>query len=121
MRSCVSPDDYEAVLDKLKNDGLAIEDRRRLAAKAYAHTASYDTAITNYLSASLGDDVLGERFLYSGTLSERLRYGENPHQDAAFYVDQQAAPRARSRPPGSCRARRCRTTTLPTAMQRWNA
>jgi len=89
---CVSPDDYESVLEKLKGDGLAIEDRRRLAAKAYAHTASYDTAITKYLSLSLGDDVLGERFLYSGNISERLRYGENPHQQAAFYVDQQAAP-----------------------------
>ena len=89
---CVSPDDYDAVLDKLKGGGLAIEDRRRLAAKAYAHTASYDTAITKYLSASLGDGVLGERFLYAGGLSEKLRYGENPHQEAAFYVDQQAAP-----------------------------
>ena len=89
---CVSPDDYESVLAKLQGDGLAIEDRRRLAAKAYAHTASYDTAITKYLSASLGDEVLGERFLYSGGLSEKLRYGENPHQQAALYVDQQAAP-----------------------------
>jgi phosphoribosylaminoimidazolecarboxamide formyltransferase/IMP cyclohydrolase len=87
---CVSPDDYDLVLEKLKGEGLALEDRRRLAAKAYAHTASYDTAITRYLSASLEDDVLGERFLYAGSLSERLRYGENPHQGAAFYVDQQA-------------------------------
>jgi phosphoribosylaminoimidazolecarboxamide formyltransferase/IMP cyclohydrolase len=88
---CVSPDDYDDVLAKLKGDGLALEDRRRLAAKAYAHTASYDTAITKYLSNSLGDDILGERFLYSGGLTEKLRYGENPHQAAAFYVDQQAA------------------------------
>ena len=88
----VSPDDYDAVLDKLNGDGLSLEDRRRLAARAYAHTASYDTAITQYLSASLGDDALGDRFLYSGTLAEKLRYGENPHQGAAFYVDQRAAP-----------------------------
>jgi phosphoribosylaminoimidazolecarboxamide formyltransferase/IMP cyclohydrolase len=87
---CVSPDDYEAVLGKLQGNGLELADRRRLAAKAYAHTASYDTAITKYLSASLEDDLLGERFLYSGSLSEKLRYGENPHQEAAFYVDQQA-------------------------------
>ena len=85
----VSPDDYEAVLASLRNNELSLEHRRRLAAKAYAHTASYDTAITQYLSEALDDDVLGERFLYSGTLSERLRYGENPHQDAAFYIDQQ--------------------------------
>ena len=86
----VSPDDYEAVLENLRNNELSLEHRRRLAAKAYAHTASYDTAITKYLSQSLRDDALGERFLYSGGLSQRLRYGENPHQDAAFYVDQQA-------------------------------
>ncbi len=89
---CVSPDDYADVLAKLKGNGLGLDDRRRLAAKAYAHTASYDTAITKYLSASLGDDILGERFLYSGSLSEKLRYGENPHQEAAFYVDQRAVP-----------------------------
>ena len=86
----VEPDDYESVLEDLKNDKLSLDSRRRLAAKAYAHTASYDTAITGYLSRSLGDEALGQRFLYSGSLSERLRYGENPHQDAAFYVDQQA-------------------------------
>jgi phosphoribosylaminoimidazolecarboxamide formyltransferase/IMP cyclohydrolase len=89
---CVSPDDYGEVLASLRGDGLSLEDRRRLAARAYAHTASYDTAITRYLSASLGDDALGERFLYAGRLSEQLRYGENPHQEAAFYVDQQVAP-----------------------------
>ena len=87
---CVSPDDYDGVLARLQGDGLTLEDRRRLAAKAYAHTASYDTAITKYLSAALGDDILGERFLYSGGLSEKLRYGENPHQEAAFYIDQKA-------------------------------
>ena len=86
----VEPDDYESVLENLKSNQLSLESRRRLAAKAYAHTASYDTAITQYLSNSLGDDALGEKHQYSGTLSERLRYGENPHQNAAFYVDQQA-------------------------------
>ena len=86
----VEPADYESVLDDLRNNALTLESRRRLAAKAYAHTASYDTAITKYLSNSLGDDALGQRYLYSGILSERMRYGENPHQNAAFYVDQQA-------------------------------
>ena len=86
----VSPDDYDGVLESLRNDELSLDERRRLAARAYAHTASYDTAITKYLSQSLGDQVLGDRFLYSGSLAEKLRYGENPHQDAAFYVDQHA-------------------------------
>jgi len=86
----VDPGDYDSVLKALKNNELAIDDRRRLAAKAYAHTASYDAAITKYLSTSLGDDPLGDRFVYSSTLIDKLRYGENPHQDAAFYADQRA-------------------------------
>jgi phosphoribosylaminoimidazolecarboxamide formyltransferase/IMP cyclohydrolase len=86
----VDPADYDGVLASLQDDGLNLDDRRRLAAKAYAHTASYDTAITKYLSKSLGDDPLGERMLHAGRLVDRMRYGENPHQDAAFYIDQQA-------------------------------
>jgi phosphoribosylaminoimidazolecarboxamide formyltransferase/IMP cyclohydrolase len=85
----VDPADYAPVLEKLQHKSLGLADRRRLAAKAYAHTASYDTAITRYLSASLGDDVLGEQFLYAGKRLQTMRYGENPHQGAAFYADQQ--------------------------------
>jgi phosphoribosylaminoimidazolecarboxamide formyltransferase/IMP cyclohydrolase len=86
----VDPDDYDSVLESLHKNELSLDARRRLAAKAYAHTASYDTAITKYLSGSLGDDPLGDRALYSGKLVQKMRYGENPHQDAAFYIDQQA-------------------------------
>jgi phosphoribosylaminoimidazolecarboxamide formyltransferase/IMP cyclohydrolase len=86
----VDPDDYDDVLESLKNDLLSLDARRTLAAKAYAHTASYDTAITKYLSSSLDQNPLGDRILYSGSLVERMRYGENPHQEAAFYIDQQA-------------------------------
>jgi phosphoribosylaminoimidazolecarboxamide formyltransferase/IMP cyclohydrolase len=86
----VDPDDYDDVLESLQSDQLSVEARRKLAAKAYAHTASYDTAITKYLSNSLGEDPLGDRILYSGRLVERMRYGENPHQEAGFYIDQQA-------------------------------
>jgi phosphoribosylaminoimidazolecarboxamide formyltransferase/IMP cyclohydrolase len=86
----VDPSDYVRVLEALNDEGLGPEDRRRLAAKAYAHTAAYDTAITKYLSNSLGDEPLGERMLYAGRLVERMRYGENPHQGAGFYIDQQA-------------------------------
>jgi len=86
----VDPDDYASVLETLKSGEMTIERRRGLAAKAYAHTASYDTAITRYLSTSLDQEMLGERFLYSGGRSEKLRYGENPHQQAAFYSDQAA-------------------------------
>ena len=86
----VDPADYDSVLEALRDAVLSPDMSRRLAAKAYAHTASYDTAITQYLSASLDDEALGERFLYAGSLVDRMRYGENPHQDAAFYIDQQA-------------------------------
>ncbi|MDH3275944.1 MAG: bifunctional phosphoribosylaminoimidazolecarboxamide formyltransferase/IMP cyclohydrolase, partial [Gammaproteobacteria bacterium] len=86
----VDPNDYASVLESLQNNELSLESRRRLAAKAYAHTASYDTAISKYLSKSLNDNPLGERILYAGNLVQRMRYGENPHQDAAFYIDQQA-------------------------------
>ncbi|MDH3747724.1 MAG: bifunctional phosphoribosylaminoimidazolecarboxamide formyltransferase/IMP cyclohydrolase [Gammaproteobacteria bacterium] len=86
----VDPSDYDNVLAKLEADELSLDERRRLAAKAYAHTAAYDTAITKYLSGAVSDEPLGERFLYAGSLVEKMRYGENPHQDAAFYIDQQA-------------------------------
>ncbi len=87
----VDPDDYDTVLAALQKNQLDAELRRRLAAKAYAHTASYDTAISHYLHGVLGDGPLGERALYAGRRIENLRYGENPHQSAAFYRDQNAA------------------------------
>jgi len=116
----VDPADYDSVLAALEGDGLSLDDRRRLAAKAYAHTAGYDTAITRYLSKSLGDEPLGEQMLYAGRLVERMRYGENPHQDAAFYIDQQA-PAGSLQPRSNCRARRCLTTTSPTVTPRSSA
>ena len=84
----VDPDDYDEVLEILRNNKISSEYRRRLAAKAYAHTSSYDAAITKYLSDSLNADPLGTKFVHIGNLMEKLRYGENPHQDAAFYLDQ---------------------------------
>ncbi len=87
----VDPDDYEAVLDALRTDELDIERRRGLAAKAYAHTAAYDTAISRYLDGTLDQAGFAERFLYCGKRVQTLRYGENPHQAAAFYRDQDAA------------------------------
>ena len=84
----VDPDDYDEVLKLLKDDAMTLDRRRTLAAKAYAHTASYDTAITRYLSDPEQSQTLGDRFLYSGSRIEKLRYGENPHQEAGFYRDQ---------------------------------
>ena len=84
----VDPEDYDGILDAIAGNGITSTLRRQLAAKAFAHTASYDTAITRYLSAQDEGDSLSERMLYAGTRIDTLRYGENPHQQAAFYRDQ---------------------------------
>ncbi len=86
------PSDYEAVMDELAtNDGcVTLALRRKLAQRAYARTAAYDAAISTWLAGQL-DEVFPPRVTLSGTLAQTLRYGENPHQQAAFYVtgDQQ--------------------------------
>ena len=82
----VDAGDYAAVLEELARYGgmttLAL--RRRLAAKAYARTAAYDAAIANWFANELGEVAPGYR-TFGGRLIEPLRYGENPHQTAAFY------------------------------------
>jgi phosphoribosylaminoimidazolecarboxamide formyltransferase/IMP cyclohydrolase len=82
----VEPADYAAVLDELAAHGGAttLALRKRLAAKAYARTAAYDAAISNWFAATLGDVAPSYRAI-GGRLAEALRYGENPHQSAAFY------------------------------------
>jgi phosphoribosylaminoimidazolecarboxamide formyltransferase/IMP cyclohydrolase len=82
----VEPDDYGAILSELRTHGGAttLALRQRLAAKAYARTAAYDAAISNWFAATLGDDAPAYRAI-GGRLAEALRYGENPHQSAAFY------------------------------------
>jgi phosphoribosylaminoimidazolecarboxamide formyltransferase/IMP cyclohydrolase len=82
----VEPEDYAVVLAELeRNNGettLAL--RQKLSAKAYARTAAYDAAISNWFAATLNDDAPAFRAI-GGKLAEALRYGENPHQSAAFY------------------------------------
>ena len=82
----VEPADYQAVLDELAaNQGATtLTLRRRLAAKAYARTAAYDAAISNWFANSLKTDAPDFR-AFGGRLIQALRYGENPHQHAAFY------------------------------------
>lgn len=89
----VEPSDYQAVLDELAahKGATTLSLRKRLAAKAYARTAAYDAAISNWFAATLKIDVPDFRAI-GGRLAEALRYGENPHQKAAFYVS--AEPRA---------------------------
>jgi phosphoribosylaminoimidazolecarboxamide formyltransferase/IMP cyclohydrolase len=89
----VDPDDYAPVIAALKeNDGsLPVTLRRDLAAKAFARTAAYDSAIANWFAArGLSSEPRWRSF--AGELRETLRYGENPHQKAAFYVTGDSRP-----------------------------
>jgi len=82
----VDPTDYEKVLDEMaRHKGMvSLELRQRLAAKAYARTAAYDAAISNWFAETLHDEAPDYR-AFGGKLIQPLRYGENPHQSAAFY------------------------------------
>ena len=85
--------DYAAVIDEMKanNGATTAEFRRKLAATAYARTAAYDAAISAWFAGIL-DEPFPRRAAFSGELKQTLRYGENPHQQAAFYVSGEARP-----------------------------
>jgi phosphoribosylaminoimidazolecarboxamide formyltransferase / IMP cyclohydrolase len=79
------PAQYAEVAEALAGGGTTIALRRRLAGAAYARTAAYDAAIAAWF-ADQRQESFPERFAVSGQLRQTLRYGENPHQNAAFYV-----------------------------------
>ncbi len=85
----VDPADYGPVLEKLKRGGVDLDSRKKLAQKAFQHVASYDTAISQYLS--LGEESLPDEMTIALKKRQNLRYGENPHQKAAFYAEQRVA------------------------------
>lgn len=76
--------DYPIVLNELKNGGVTMETKRRLAAKVFRHTAAYDALISNYLTDQTGEEW-PEQYTVTYEKAQDLRYGENPHQKAAFY------------------------------------
>ena len=81
----VDPEDYDAVASEIETKGgLTLETKKRLAAAAYARTAAYDAAISSWFASELGDNF-PKRYAVAGTKVQALRYGENPHQEAAFY------------------------------------
>ena len=92
----VDPKDYERTVTAAQDGGFSLEERRRLAAGAFAHTAAYDTAVATWTAAQFQQDEDANFWPpYAGLgfeRSETLRYGENPHQRAALYVDPAAAP-----------------------------
>ncbi len=85
------PSDYLAVVAELEADGRTSEStRRQLAAKVFRRTASYDAAIARWFTGETGDGPFPERLSVGVERISELRYGENPHQRAAFYRDRSA-------------------------------
>ena len=84
----VDPEDYPLVIEEMKSNkgSLLQETRSALATKAFTQTANYDTAISSYLS-SLNEEDFPDRIFTKYQKKEDMRYGENPHQKAAFYTD----------------------------------
>ena len=84
----VDPEDYPLIIEEMKSNkgSLLQETRSELATKAFTQTANYDTAISSYLS-SLNEEDFPDRIFAKYQKKEVMRYGENPHQKAAFYTD----------------------------------
>ncbi len=89
----VDTGDYAPLLEELKAGGGATRRvfRQALAATAYARTAAYDAAVSSWMAAAIGQEKPKRRTV-AGTLAQTLRYGENPHQSAAFYTGGTARP-----------------------------
>jgi phosphoribosylaminoimidazolecarboxamide formyltransferase / IMP cyclohydrolase len=85
----VDASDYSRVLDEMTQNAGAttLSFRKHLAAKAYARTAAYDAAISGWFADTLAEQAPAYR-AFGGRLAQALRYGENPHQSAAFYVSE---------------------------------
>jgi phosphoribosylaminoimidazolecarboxamide formyltransferase / IMP cyclohydrolase len=87
----VEPSSYDEVVEAVRAGGFTLEQRRRLAAKAFAHTAAYDVAVASWFASSYAPDEVAAQTGWPDFLAgvyERadvLRYGENPHQRAALY------------------------------------
>ena len=87
----VDPADYAGVLAELRAGGVTEATRRRLAAKTYGHTAQYDAIVSGWLRQQQRDPSFPDAFAAGFRKKQDLRYGENPHQSAAFYADPLAA------------------------------
>jgi len=85
----VDPEDYAPLLEKLRAGEISLAERTRLAEKAFQHVAAYDTAIARYLRPE--DEKFPLRLTIALSKLQDLSYGENPHQQAAFYIEEAAA------------------------------
>jgi phosphoribosylaminoimidazolecarboxamide formyltransferase / IMP cyclohydrolase len=86
----VDPNDYNRVIEALQQGEASLELRRQLARKVFDHTASYDRAIANYFDAQTASREFAPSLSLDLRLAQPLRYGENPDQPAAFYVESHA-------------------------------
>lgn len=81
----IDPNDYSWIIEKLKNkEKIEFEKRQELSRKVFERTSAYETAIANYLSGK--KELFPQRLTFSFKKKQDMRYGENPYQDAAFYV-----------------------------------
>ncbi len=83
----VDPKDYIKVLEELKNGGVSLETKKYLQYKVFAHTAVYDSLISNYLASQLGI-TFPDEVTFAYEKAQDMRYGENPQQQAVFYNEQ---------------------------------
>ena len=113
----VDTSDYQTVIDELTETGgkTSIELRKKLAAKAYARTGAYDAAISSWYAVQLGEEY-PDRLVLAGSRQQILRYGENPHQSAAFYANDEK--RIGVATPRRSRGRNFPTIISMTPMQR---
>lgn len=90
----VDPSDYDSVAAALKDGALDLGARTRLAQKAFAHVAAYDSAVSQYLAGQMAgeEEAFPDQLQLSYRKALPLRYGENPHQQGAFYVADRAEP-----------------------------
>ncbi len=83
----VDPLDYTTIIEHLTQNHLSMAHRLKLAQKAFSHTAHYDAIVSDYLATPAGTPLFPDERALALTLQQSLRYGENPHQTAAFYQD----------------------------------
>ncbi|MEG2175054.1 MAG: bifunctional phosphoribosylaminoimidazolecarboxamide formyltransferase/IMP cyclohydrolase, partial [Oscillospiraceae bacterium] len=83
----VDPADYEDVLVALREGGLSRERKFALARKVFSHTASYDALISSWLDKQAGAELFPERLTLTYEKAQEMRYGENPHQRAAYFKE----------------------------------
>jgi phosphoribosylaminoimidazolecarboxamide formyltransferase/IMP cyclohydrolase len=83
----VDPKDYSDILEKLNKKKISNELKQNLALKAFEHTARYDAIINQYFNEKFGKEKFPDTFNLTFKKKQELRYGENPHQEGAFYED----------------------------------